>query len=119
MSYAGHITAETTSSVVMAARTVTSRMEAIVVVMMMVVMPVVVAVCPVWIPAPVTIVRITPVAIVRIAPVVVPTPIIAAPVRTIAPTYIIARVVIPVEGVIIVHVNVGVTTASVIIIVIA
>ena len=91
-----------------AAMSVTSVMVAVKMVVMVVVMigmiPVIVSpTVPIRIPAPIAVVGITPIRI--------PTPVIAAPVWTIAPTDIIARVVIPIEGIVAVYINIGISAA--------
>ena len=73
-------------------------------------MPVIVAVItptvmPVGIPTPIAIV-------VRITPIPVPAPI-AAPIGAVAPSVIVGRVVVPIEGVVAVHIDVGVAAAVV------
>ena len=60
---------------------------------------------PVGIPTPIVTI------VVRITPIPVPTPI-AAPIGTIAPSVIIGRVVVPIEGIVTIHVDVRVTTAT-------
>ena len=73
-------------------------------------MPVIVAVItptvmPVGIPTPIAIV-------VRIAPIPVPAPI-AAPIGAVAPSVIVGRVVVPIEGIVTIHIDIGVTAAVV------
>ena len=114
MSDAGHITAQTAAadSVIV----MTSAMVPItVIVVVMRVMPVIVAVIaptirPVRIPTPVAIV-------VRITPIPVPAPI-AAPIGAVAPSIIVGRVVVPIEGIVTVHIDVGVTAAVVCVVVV-
>jgi hypothetical protein len=111
VSDAGHIAAKAAataaeSAVVMTSTVVPVTMEVVV----MRVMPVIVAVIPptvmpVGIPAPVAIV-------VRITPIPIPAPV-AAPIGTIAPSVIVGRVVVPIEGIVAVYVDIGVATASV------
>ena len=98
-----------------------ARMMSAVVVMTTMMVSVIVRVMPiVGAIAPVTPVGIpTPIATVRIAPVRVPSPVVAVPVGTIAPTHVETRVVVPIEWVVAVHVNVGVATARVVVVIIA
>jgi hypothetical protein len=119
MSDAGNIVAEaaaaTHSTVVMTA-VVTIP---VVMVMMIGVMPAPV-VGPIRIvPVGVVVPRIAPigVGIPRVAPIGIPTPI-GSPVRTIAPTYVNGRVVVPIEGIIAIDVDVGVTARACVIVVI-
>ena len=65
---------------------------------------VIVAIAPVRIPTPIAIV-------VGVAPIPVPAPI-GTPVGTVTPAPVVAWVVVPIEGVIAVHVDVGVATAT-------
>ena len=99
----------------------TRMITTVVVMTTMVMVPVVVGVMPiVGTIAPVAPVGIpTPVGTVRIAPVGVPSPVVAAPVGTIAPTHVEARVVVPIERVVTVHINVGVAATRVIVVIIA
>ena len=109
MSDAGHITAQTAAAdsvIVMAS----AMVPITVIVVVMRVMPVIVAVIaptirPVRIPAPVAIV-------VGITPIPVPAPV-AAPIGAVAPSVIVGRVVVPIEGIVTVHIDVGVTAAVV------
>ena len=63
--------------------------------------------------------RITPVGvwIPRVAPIWIPTPI-GSPIWTIAPADVNARIIIPIERIVAVHIDVGVATATSIIVVI-
>jgi hypothetical protein len=84
-------------------------------VVVMRVMPVVVVITPAVGPIGI----IAPIAIVvRISPIPVPAPI-AAPIRTIVPAVIIARVVVPIEGVVAVDIDVGVAARVVIIVIVS
>ena len=73
-----------------------------------VVMPVAVitpAIAPIRIPTPVVAVMV------GIAPIPVPAPV-AAPIGTIAPSPVVARVIVPIEGIVTVHIDIRVTTAT-------
>lgn len=108
MSHAGHVAAH--ASIVTATRAV-SRTVVIVVVMVRVMMVAVVA--PTVVP-----VRIPVGVIVGIAP-VPGVPVIAAPVRTVAPADIDAWVAVPVEWVVAVGVDVVGVAASVVVVIVA
>jgi hypothetical protein len=115
MSDAGHIAAEVAASaaestVVMASAVVPVTVEVVVMRVMPVVAVITPAVMPVGIPAPIAIV-------VGVTPIPVPTPV-AAPIGAIAPSVIVCRVVIPIEGIVAVHVDVGVAAAVGVIVVI-
>ena len=119
VTHTGHVAAQAATTD--AARMMSAIMAMPVVMVIVVVMPVVVvpvaviAIAPIRIPAPVVAV------VVGIAPVPVPAPI-AAPIGTITPVpIVVAGVVIPIERVVAVHIDVGVATAiiGVIIVIIA
>ena len=84
------------------------------VVMVMRVVPVVVVVtptiAPVWIPAPI--------GVIRIAPVIIPAPVVATPIGTVAITHIETRIIAPVEWVVAVAVDVVSIATSVVVVII-
>jgi len=112
VSDAGHIVAEASAAAVaVAARTATGVISAAVVPVTMEMMVMMIGVMPAPIVGPIGIVPIpgiTPIGIriPGIAPIGIPAPI-GPPVGTIAPAHVNARVVVPIEWVVAVHIDIG------------
>lgn len=105
VTHTGHIVAQTAA---VSARMMSAAMTVPVMVPSMMVVPVAVitpAIAPIRIPTPVVTVMV------GIAPIPVPAPV-AAPIGTIAPAPVVARVIVPIEGVITVYIDIRVTTAT-------